>query len=152
MGADMHLELEVREGARWLPAEADFGPDPVVPGVRRRTPFEWRSYDMFAFLAGVRNVSDIPQVFPRKDAWPADSEAHPNYRDEDDYQFGGGFGHSWLTLADLLGFDYELWLEDKRGEGVVTYREWLGTGFAESLEVLKTLGSPEDVRVLFYFT
>lgn len=32
-----------------------------------------------------------------------------------------------------------------------TYREFLGKFFFEELELMKTLGEPEDVRVVFLF-
>lgn len=81
---------------------------------------------------------------------------------------------SHLTLNELLDFDYEKTFWDRRitrittfpngstfsngaslaeeGEGkTITYREHLGESFFEDIEALKTLGSPEDVRIIFYF-
>lgn len=40
----------------------------------------------------------------------------------------------------------------EEGEGqIVTYREHLGNGFFQDIEVLKTLGSADDVRIVFWF-
>ena len=81
---------------------------------------------------------------------------------------------SHLTLKELLDFDYEQTFWDRRisrttyndkggsftdgaalaneGEGeTITYREHLGNGFFTDLEVLKSLGESENVRIIFYF-
>lgn len=73
--------------------------------------------------------------------------------------------HSYLTLKELLQVDYEETFWDRRitrgfngasiseeGEGTMkTYREHLGETFFKNIEELKQLGSPEDVRVIFWF-
>lgn len=75
-----------------------------------------------------------------------------------------------IYLNQLIEFDYEKTFEDRRtikqtrpnsfngahiaeeGEGEIkTYREFLGQGFFDEIESLKTLGEPEDVRVIFWF-
>lgn len=81
---------------------------------------------------------------------------------------------SFLTLKELIDFDYEKTFWNRRitkttirpnggkiingaalaeeGEGaIITYREHLGSAFFEDIEALKTLGNPEDVRIVFWF-
>ena len=73
--------------------------------------------------------------------------------------------HSWFLLSELLAFDYDRKFWNRRihrgkdgaalaqeGEGVhQTYREFLGRDYMDTLEVLKRLGEPEHVRVVFCF-
>lgn len=78
--------------------------------------------------------------------------------------------HSHIYLNELLAFDYNKYFEDKRitvqtgpnsfngagkakeGEGnIITYKEHLGESYFKDLEILKSLGNPEDVRIVFYF-
>ena len=78
---------------------------------------------------------------------------------------------SWLTLKELLDYDYDQLFWDRRvkkqtpngglkyaasaviGEGRhLSVREFLGESiFFERLETLKGLGEPEDVRIIFWF-
>ncbi len=82
-----------------------------------------------------------------------------------------GWGHSHLFLKELLDFNYDQEFEDLRttkqiapncydgkhvaepGEGAkTTVRKFLDQGFFKHLEVLKTLGEPEDVRIVIWFS
>ena len=75
---------------------------------------------------------------------------------------------SWLSMQELLHFDYEKLFEDRRvarrapagyvdhaatgepGEGrIVTYREFLGPAYFEELERLSKSGAE---RVVFWFS
>lgn len=81
---------------------------------------------------------------------------------------------SWFTLKELLDFNYEQTFWNRRitrttklpsgalfsdgaalaeeGEGeTITYREHLGESYFADIETLKSLGEPEDVRVIFWF-
>ncbi len=81
---------------------------------------------------------------------------------------------SYYTLKELVDFDYDKTFEDLRytkttkllGGGIIsngaevaepghgsitTFREFLGEGFFEHIEILKTLESPENVRIIFWF-
>lgn len=81
---------------------------------------------------------------------------------------------SFLTLKELVDFDYEQTFWDRRitrittlpnggklsdgaalaeeGEGeIITYREHLGESFFKDIDVLKNLGNPQDVRIIFWF-
>ena len=135
----------------------DFGPHP----------FDWRSYSMFGFLAGVRNYSYCePLVMPR--GLPDDAseeilaEAHDWGID--------GHSHSWLMLRELVGFDYNRIFWNRRvtkeikpglisgassadeGEGEhITYRQHLGTWFFKHLDALGSLGKLDAVRIVFWF-
>lgn len=82
----------------------------------------------------------------------------------------GDHSFSWLSLKELLDFNYDQTFEDRRvtvqtgprswngageaepgGGEQTTFREFLGEAFFSQLEILKTYGEPENVRVVFGF-
>jgi hypothetical protein len=127
-------------------------------------PFDWRSYGMFGFLAGVRNYSDVTPISgPRGMPADASDKALKGY----DSLGSDGHSHSWLTVYELTSFDYDATMEDRRvtrqtgpnswsggctcepGEGKqMTWREFLGEGFFADLEKLQDLGAD---RIVFWF-
>ena len=76
MGCDIHCYAEKKEEGRWA----------AITGLH---PFDWRSYGMYGFLAGVRNYSAVPPItaqpgFPsdaspevhkEKDEWESDAHS-----------------------------------------------------------------------------
>lgn len=77
---------------------------------------------------------------------------------------------SYITLKEFLEYNYDAIMEDRRttkqimpnvwdgsadaGEGngkKETVREFLGEHFFKELDALKTLGEPENVRIVFWF-
>ena len=172
MGCDIHSFVEIKhegiwryvpelfEGAEW--AKKEYGPDAM-----RSEPFCWRNYGVFGFLAGVRNYSAIPVlVEPRglpeditvavqREVTRWDCDMHTP---------------SWLALSELLAFDFDQEIEDRRvtreisprftcgactaepgGGAMTTYREFLGPAFFQDLEVMKELGDPQNTRIVFWF-
>lgn len=149
MGQDIHTQAERKVNGRWE----------VVPGLK---PFDWRSYAMFGFLAGTRNYSDISPISEPR-GLPED------YVDNEASDDGwlGDHTHSWLSVAELLAFDYDVPVEDRRitvqrgpnfwdggataepgGGKMTTYREFLGEAFFKDLKKLKAAGAE---RVVFGF-
>ena len=78
--------------------------------------------------------------------------------------------HSWFLLSELLDFDYDKTFWNRRvtrqitpnfstgagvaepGEGTTqTYRDLVCEAYFQSLDIMKKLGPPEHVRVVFYF-
>lgn len=127
------------------------------------TPFDYRDYGMFGFLAGVRNYSCVPPISKPR-GFPNDL---PEYirKQQEDWEYDG-HTHSWLSIDELASFDYNQVFEDRRvtrevdsiingaviaesGEGeITTYREFLGEQFFEDLEKLQELGVK---RIIFWF-
>lgn len=122
--------------------------------------FDWRSYGMFGFLANVRNYSAVPPISEPR-GLPDDYT--PDEQDDLDYTHS----NSWLSILELLAFDYEQEIEDRRvtvqtgpnswngggtaepgGGEKMTYREFLGEGFFESLEAAAKAGVD---RIVFGF-
>ena len=109
-------------------------------------PFGNRNYGMFGFLAGVRNMAECkPLSYPR--GLPPDS---PNSGWEDG-GYLGDHSFSWFLLSELLAFDYSQKFPNRRHNEIETYADLVGEEFFKSLEILKTLGPPEHVRLLFGF-
>lgn len=187
MGADIHSFAERKRNGKWeMVEEKVFGCESEWPG-KGASPFDWRSYSVFGFLADVRKYSHVPVlVEPR--GLPEDSEFLNQIVDdgwagwgpngctirEDNLRNMNYHSHSYITLRELLDFDYEQTFEDRRytkvttfpgggqridgaaeaneGEGeITTFREFLGEGFFDDIAVLQTLGEPDDVRIVFWF-
>lgn len=171
MGCDIHEYYEIRRNGVWEPA--DLHPVPDTSGMSleeedRIFEAHWghpldldRDYDLFALLAGVRNSIEIePITTPR--GLPDDLSAalqaiwtevevwchHP----------------SWLTLDELLRFDWDQPLRDldlsevgvkrRLDREVRTYRD-LGqaTGLlSRVVPYLQTqVADPADLRLVFWF-
>lgn len=140
MGCDIHTHAEKQTNGEWV--RLDF------------IPFCWRSYRLFAFLAGVRNYSKIKPISEPRGI-PDDSNIKSIVDDDPEYH-----SCSWLSVEELLNFDYDQEIEDRRtygfsshsceeGEGAeTTYRELLGEYFFEDLEKLNSIGAE---RIVFYF-
>lgn len=184
MGCDIHSFAERKRNGKWEKVEegfielSQFAKD-WQKKEKGNEPFDWRSYSMFAFLAGVRNY-DCCEPISEPKGLPDDSEYLNSIYDEDAF-YGVSTTNkqdieecyhscSYLTLKELLDFDYTKTFWNRRvtkqtspnswngaslaeeGEGeIVSYRDNLGEGFFKELEELKTLGEPENVRVVFYF-
>lgn len=189
MGTDISTILEVRkEDGLWYEPSSykvpgfDFE-DPYLRGYYS-FPFNYRSYSLFGFLGNVRNTSCCPSItdhrgFPEGSVWLEKDTGRDMWGPETNKQSlandGNDYGFSWVTLQELLDFDYSQQFEDLRlsqtykspentivchngnvqgkpGDGQwTTVREHLGEDFFTQLEALKTFGKPEDVRVFFYF-
>jgi hypothetical protein len=154
MGCDINAYAEVKHAGRW-----EYAPEAEL--------FNCRDYGLFGWLAGVRNYSAVPVLAaPRGLPDDASREVRKEAEDWD----GDGHTHSWLSARELLDFDYDATFEDRRvtrtlasgvvhggctadpGEGkVVTYREFFGKCLTDTLDVLRMLGGPDDVRVVFWF-
>ena len=122
-------------------------------------PFPHRIYGLFGFLADVRNYACCtPLSEPR--GFPDDWMSTPKEEMHEDRH-----SKSWFLLSELLAFDYDQTFWNRRifkdgsgvalakeGEGTIqTYRDLLGVDYFKHLEILKTLGPPENVRVVFSF-
>lgn len=110
------------------------------------SPFKWRHYSMFGFLAGVRDQTIEPISEPRGIPEDMSQEVF----NECEYWEFDGHSYSWLLLRELVEFDYD---KNCTGDGDLTesYREMLNDLFFVHLEDLKTLGDLDDVRVVFWF-
>ena len=129
-------------------------------------PFGNQNYAVFGFLANVRNYS-MCECVTYYYGLPDDvsQEIQEDYESWEEYHTAC---HCYLD--DLLDVDYDREFENRRvtreimpnvfngaaiakeGEGkMMTYKEHLGEEFFEHLAILKELGDPENVRVVYWF-
>ena len=142
---------EKRQDGRWVLVE--------------REVMDWHARTYSAFLAGVRNSSLVPPIAQPRGV-PADL-SEPVAKEFVE-QGSDAVEPSWLSMQELLQFDYEQRFEDRRvarrvpagyldhaatgepGEGrVVSYREFLGPAYFEELDKLSGSGAE---RVVFWFS
>lgn len=172
MGCDIHTMVERKNGLLWEELKCGKLFDDVdnyYHDDEQTTPFDYRSYGMFAFLCKeVRNYSEVPGFEERG----VPDNASPEFM-----EFIGAYScdahtPSWLGAAELLSFDYNQTFENMRcsrttvlpngvlftdgaaraDEGKkITFKEFLPPQFFRDLERLKSLGNPETLRVVFYF-
>jgi hypothetical protein len=139
------------------------------------SPFTTQRYGVFAFLADVRNDFLLTPVAFHK-GLPEGHESveivvsfygHTEMRSRYPDAILEGHSKAYVYLRELLSFNYDQQFEDRRnyghrgpdwkdsvapGEGsLTTYRELLGPGFFEDLDVLKNIGEPDRVRVVLAF-
>jgi len=124
---------------------------------------ERQDYGMFGFLAGVRNYAAVTPIAECR-GLPRDASVGVRDAVED---CAGVHSRSWLSLEELLLFNYDQTMEDRRvtrqigpvgfdggatakpgGGQQTTYREFLGEHFLKALEELKAAGAE---RVVFWF-
>lgn len=122
-------------------------------------PFDWRSYALFGFLAGVRNYSAVTPIAPPRGL--PEALSGPARGSSEDWD-SDAHTHSYLTLAELEAFNYDQPMEDRRvtinnnggctaepgGGEQTTYRKFLGPGYFDELARLKAAGVE---RVVFWF-
>ena len=119
MGCDIHLHAESFDGERWH----------YLPGC----PDPDRNYRLFSVLADVRNEYDLPVICPPKGI-PEDISAELKGAedfnssivtiDEDGDELSAWLGdhsYSWLTLEELMAFD---WCQKCTLHGLVGLREY----------------------------
>lgn len=142
MGCDIHLYVEVREDGQWVNKPL-------------RHTYDGRNYNLFAILAGVRNRHDIlPISDPRG--------LPPDVSKEVEGEADGDHSHSWLTLAELMAFDwtqtaklsgfvngpeYSRWADygKGRGEGPDGYCQGVGGGCVQHVSVAEMENLIKDV-------
>ncbi len=144
MGTDITIEAQRREDGEWVRVSGSFsqGPDP----------FDWRSYGLFAFLAGIRNYSAITPIAAARGA-PCDLTSDEYWQNRDSV--------SWLTFEELALYDYDQIIEDRRsrgndgsktvepGAGVrPSLRDFLGQAYFDDLKELARIGAE---RIVFAF-
>jgi hypothetical protein len=128
MGTDIHLYVEHRTPEGWASCDA-WGPDKYTEGMVSvpygEQFYTGRSYDLFAILADVRNGRGfggivtgsgfVPIAAPRGLPFDMSPELEAYAEAACDHT------PSWLTLAELLAFD---WTQTSTKEGCVDPQNW----------------------------
>ena len=149
MGCDIHSCVEVR-GADGIWSRTMVGfPNRFYENKVTYEPFDWRSYGMFGFLADVRNYSKVPTIVPERRDCPADASPYVRER----FETGCYHSVSWISLAELLEYDYDKTFVDMREvpPETTTLRDFLGEYFFRDLSILNSLGDPKNIRIVFGF-
>lgn len=129
MGCDIHFYVErVEDGAwasadRWTPDGDSEANEPPVTLDYKDSFYHDRNYDLFAILAGVRNGRgfagcDTGDGFvPISEPRGLPEDLSPQVRAEAERWDGDGHSHSWLTVQELLDYD---WTQTTTHRGFVT--------------------------------
>jgi len=132
MGCDIHLFHEVRTpGGAWESAD-HWEPDEDDP-LRLTVPYDkalyrGRNYDLFAILADVRNGRGFAGARTGSGFQPISSprglppDVDERIRSVSDSWGADGHSHSFLTVAELLAYD---WTQVTSHEGMVPFSEFL---------------------------
>jgi len=166
MGCDIHSFAERKINNKWEKVGEHFSlgewEKEYYKKEKNDSPFDWRSYSMFAFLADVRNYDHCEPISKPKGI---PDDVCDEIKSEYEYWESDVHSSSYLTLKELLDFDYDKKFWNRRvmknnngaslaeeGEGnVLSYRENLGDFFFIHLKELQELGEPDDVRIVFWF-
>ena len=127
MGCDIHFYTERRNT---VTGQWEFVGEVIREGdwVTANSLYDGRNYNLFAILANVRNGRGFagvktgegfePISFPR--GVPPDASAE--YKSLSDQMDGDGHSHSYLTLRELLDYD---WTQTSKLQGWVKIEQWL---------------------------
>lgn len=124
-------------------------------------PFNFRSYSLFGWLAGVRNYSNVKPL--------AEPRGLPPDVTKEVCSMGCGHHTSHFYLSELLEVDYDQIIEDCRGSvqiapnvisGAYTLpkgqekplRTFLPQQYFDDLQAMGELDKPENIRVVFWFS
>lgn len=144
MGCDIHMRVEVRRDGKWERVEQV----PTRPcswreegdhagcwncqgtGVVQR-PYHDRNYTVFSVLAGVRNDGYVtPIAAPRglpDDVTRAAPKVNEDGDDESQWEYGD-HSFSWLTVAEVLAYDWQRQLKDEGWVDKATFAKWDAAG------------------------
>lgn len=121
MGCDIHCYVERKEDGAWILVSPSI-PDRYEPGAMTvERIYRERNYDTFAILADVRNGSDF-NIIAAPRGMPEDMSAGLLAAIDEDRAYLGDHSFSWLTLAEILAFD---WTQIAKKRGSVHASEWL---------------------------
>lgn len=141
MGCDIHMFVERREGGRWVTAEHWKEDNTFCIAHPEKEIYEGRDYAFFYILTGrVRpgRTNAVP-IHPCKGI-PAD--ACPEVQRMAEQWKGIGHSHSWLTVAELLHYDWSVYQSEPFAGDYIT-----GTFLPDLIK----FGPPDDVRIVFFF-
>jgi len=142
MGLDMSCFCEIRGcDGKWQLFHGDF---------ERTWVFGDRFYSVFAFLSGIRNEEYGLPVIAKPRGLPDGASDWILEHCDRDQEYGDWYV-SWLSLKELLDYDYDLIFCDAKTGEMRTMRQSLPSLFFETLEMLQSFAKSEDLRLIFWF-
>ncbi|WP_139997451.1 hypothetical protein [Paenibacillus paridis] len=150
MGTDIHVYIEQRinkDQTEWISVD-EWLYTPYLGGVGvQKHLWEDRNYLLFAILADVRNRYNIHPISLPKGL---PDNASPEVKNQSDIENEDAHTRSWLTLKELLEYDWMQKMEDDNNE--MFSLEALVIPFVnEFIPRLSEIGEPENVRMVFWF-
>ena len=154
MGTDIHMACEVRRNGKWelvkdrVFKNSWYNPDGKYEWQQNECtyiPYDLRCYNLFAILAGVRNGSGFagirtgdyfnpiasPKGYPEDMCEELQRDIYGEY-DKEAYgnrpTLSGEHSASWLTLQELLDYDWEQMHRDCGYVNEDTYRDYIMKG------------------------
>jgi hypothetical protein len=144
MGTDIYSLAEYKKDGEWKRAGEIF-----LDRFSEQTssPFNGnRNYFLFSWLADVCSADSCVEPLSQPRGFPPDFDY--SKPDDDDYL---GEDNSYFYLSELLAVDYNITFLNYNKTKTITLEQYLGPVYIGNLEILKTLGEPENVRVVFGF-
>src|SRR5438309_264300 len=137
MGTDIHTFVEVKRNGKWESADLWSGDQ-----VDYDAQIYWgRNYNLFSILANVRNENSLRYIsLPR--GLPSDLSEQVNKRASEDFKYS--HDHSYLTLKELLEFDWNKKAFDCGYLSKEEYKKW--DGLTEPDDYCKGIGG--NVKVV----
>ncbi len=136
MGTDIEFCVERRESNEWVSCDTwTRNPDPAgfLTGQDFLVDTCWgdREYDVFSILAGVRSTGDYTAIAPLREL-PDDMSENLATHARD--RVGDGWGHSpsWLTLAEILAFDWDQHITLEGYARASHFHRWVCSGRREA--------------------
>lgn len=131
MGCDIHMCLEVRD---WEDA-----PNPWKAAILEDGCWDWRNYDLFSWLANVRNY-DEERITPISEPRGLPPDVSPEVKRVFDDWAADNHSHSWLLLSEILA--------SSPPKHCQAFIEWLA-----AIRHFSRLGytKPEHIRLVFAF-
>lgn len=137
MGCDIHLYAERRdENGTWVDAnpwevnkyhESDPEHEPRMTIPYGKGFYSGRNYDLFGILANVRNGRGFAGCDLGRGYWPISpprglpDDVSPEVLAESELWDDDGHSHSWLTVAELMAYD---WTQTTVSRGWVSLKEF----------------------------
>lgn len=130
MGCDIHVVFEKRVDGIWT----------AVKGHHVH-----ENYALYSILANVRQDKHEP-IVPICMPKGIPEDASDKYLKEVATMAESlpCHSHSWLTLAELLTYDWSVGMEFQHGRGIPNFVEI-------TMAEMKALGKPDDIRMCFFF-
>jgi hypothetical protein len=124
MGCDIHAFAERKSGEKWKQIRGEFRHEDYEKKPHWTDEvYDGRDYELFAFLADVRNDNEIkPLAQPR--GVPVDASL--GYQAEVEHYGADGHSHSYFTLAELRSIPSELLEQEIDDKHVVLSKDASG--------------------------
>ena len=128
MGCDIHFYVEERRNGVWVSADV-WSPCEYEKGrmTLKNELYGDRNYNLFAILANVRNgygFAGVPTgsgFVPIAEPKGLPDDVSPEVKAESDRWNGDGHSHTWLTVREILDYD---WNQKTMLSGVVDAENW----------------------------